>query len=139
MTLGYLTALMRQLADKKSEVQVLFVTVDPKYDTVAHLKKYLTYFDESIVGLTGTQQQVDQVADSFKLRRDAVADLEVSTEYRKKKFSKDGVDQSQDKTKIFSHTTYIYLIDKQGRTRTFFDTGTARDQIKIKIESLLAE
>ena len=139
VTLGYLTALMRNLGEQKSQVQVLFVSVDPKYDTIEHLDKYLIYFDQSIVGLTGTQQEVDIVADSFKLRRASVADLEVSTEYRKKKFSKDGVNKAEDKTKIFSHSTYIYLLDKQGRTRTFFDTGTSRDKVKQQIASLLAE
>lgn len=139
VTLGYLTALMRNLEEKKSQVQMLFVTVDPTYDTVKHLQKYLAYFDNSIVGLTGTQQQVDVIGDLFRLRRDPVADLEVSTEYRKKKFAKDGVNKEQDKTKIFSHSTYIYLLDKQGRTRTFFDTGASRDDVKLQIESLLDE
>lgn len=139
VTLSYLTALIRDLKKENTEVSTLFVTVDPSYDSPAHLKKYLEYFDKSFVGITGTQVEMDYIADKFLLRRQAVADIKVSTEFRKKRFVKDGVSKDSDKTKLFSHSIYIYLIDKKGRTRSFFEAGTPRSKVVDMIKKLIAE
>lgn len=44
-----------------SEVLVVFVTTDPERDTPAALREWLDNFDPSFVGLTGGQEQIDQV------------------------------------------------------------------------------
>lgn len=44
-----------------SEVLVVFVTTDPERDTPAALREWLDNFDTSFVGLTGGQEQIDEV------------------------------------------------------------------------------
>jgi protein SCO1 len=51
-----------KLADK---VQPYFITVDPKRDTVAVLKQFVTAFHPRLVGLTGTDAEIAAAAKSF--------------------------------------------------------------------------
>lgn len=44
-----------------SEVLVVFVTTDPERDTPAVLREWLDHFDPRFVGLTGSQEQLDEV------------------------------------------------------------------------------
>lgn len=45
----------------------IFITVDPARDTPAVLKQFVGAFDSRFVGLTGTPEQISQVADEFKI------------------------------------------------------------------------
>lgn len=53
---------------RADQVVPLFVTVDPKRDTKAQLKDYMSAFGPSFVGLTGTTQMTDAAAKSFRVR-----------------------------------------------------------------------
>ena len=46
-------------ADVTAKIKVVFVTADPDRDTGVVLRKWLDLFNKSYVGLTGTQEQVD--------------------------------------------------------------------------------
>lgn len=50
-----------------SRIQPLFITIDPNRDTVEQMANYVSLFHEDIVGLTGTQEQIDHVIDGFKV------------------------------------------------------------------------
>ncbi len=59
---------MRRLKDKGKDIRFLFVSVDPKRDTPAVLKKYIASFDSpSLVGLTGTQQELQALAKRYRV------------------------------------------------------------------------
>ena len=53
-----------KLADK---VQPYFITVDPKRDTSAVLKQFVTAFHPRLVGLTGTEAEIAAAAKSFAI------------------------------------------------------------------------
>ena len=58
-TLARYAGLLRQLsASEQSDIQVLFVSVDPKRDTPERLKAYASAFGPQFVGLTGTQDEL---------------------------------------------------------------------------------
>jgi protein SCO1/2 len=46
--------LMALTPDELARVRVLFVSVDPERDTLAHLKQYAGYFHPNITGVTGS-------------------------------------------------------------------------------------
>lgn len=48
------------------EVTVLFISVDPKRDTPERLKQYTDAFHPSIVGLTGTHDQIKTATTNFR-------------------------------------------------------------------------
>jgi len=49
-TLGDLKQMMNALGSKADEVNVLFITVDPKRDTIEKLTSYLAVFDTRFIG-----------------------------------------------------------------------------------------
>ena len=58
-------ALSEVSPETASHVLVVFVTTDPERDTPAVLREWLNLFDSSFVGLTGTQEQLDDVQTSL--------------------------------------------------------------------------
>lgn len=65
-TLAKLGAALRQLGTLSDQVQPLFISVDTKRDTPQVLKDYTPYFHPSILGLTGTQEEVEAVARQYR-------------------------------------------------------------------------
>lgn len=51
--------------DVARRLQPVFVTLDPRRDTPEHLARYLEFFDERLLGLSGTPQQIEQVVDAW--------------------------------------------------------------------------
>ncbi len=66
-TLARLAGLMQQLGPDAERVQVLFVTVDPKHDTVGQLAGFVPTFHPAFIGLTGTTPEIGRVAQDYKV------------------------------------------------------------------------
>ena len=86
------------LGPKGRDVQPLFITIDPARDTQAVMAAYMTSFDPRIVGLVGTQVEIDAVSRNYRsyvamrnLGRGEVA---------------------------IDHSSYIYVVDPQGKVAT---------------------
>ncbi|GAC1340818.1 MAG: SCO family protein [Acetobacteraceae bacterium] len=105
-----------QLGDKKRQVAILFITVDPERDTPAVMKDYVSAFEAPIVALGGSVEQVAQAAKAYRV-------------YFKKHQTKDGYDMD--------HTSIIYVMDKQGRFVANFTHETAPAQIAAKLRTLV--
>lgn len=45
----------------------MFITVDPKRDTVSVVKKYIKEFSPRIIGLTGSQEEIDKVTKKYRV------------------------------------------------------------------------
>ena len=58
---------MALLKDKASDVQVIFITLDPARDTEDVLKKFIPTFDSSFLGLTGSESDINKVISQFKI------------------------------------------------------------------------
>lgn len=91
------------LKDKQNPMpQVVFVSIDPDNDTPAKIAKYVTAFNPHFQGVTGTQENVDQLA----------ADLNVL--YIKVKANKKGEEDSLD------HSGSVLLINPEGQLAAVF-------------------
>ena len=66
-TLARLASLMQQLGPEAERVQVLFVTVDPRHDTVEQLAGFVPKFHPAFIGLTGTAREIGRVAQDYKV------------------------------------------------------------------------
>jgi len=89
-----LAQVMRQLGQGASQVQVLFITLDPERDTPASLQRYTAAFDPRFIGLTGTSAQVDQAASNFNVQ---YARVPLGNDY------------------TIDHSTGIFVFDAAGR------------------------
>ena len=90
-----ISEVLRAAGDKAAKVRAVFITVDPTRDTPDLLKGYLASFDPRIVGLTGTQGEVDAVVKAYRA-------------YYKKVPTSSG-DYTMD------HTAIVYLMDRKGQ------------------------
>jgi len=157
VTLGFINNALSELGKDANKVQVLFVSVDPDYDTIAHLQKYLAYFNNDFVGMTGSKTDIDKAVKLYNIRYSKTSDIQVSTQYRKKHIPKDSEYMSShpsehkmhhgmkhdmdgmkhDTSALFSHSTYIYLIDTKGNVRGVFDTTTPASKMAKSIQYLI--
>jgi len=107
------------LGAKRQSVQPLFVTVDPDRDTVAVMKDYTSAFAPDIIGLTGTQQQIDRAAKQYRV-------------YAKKHPSDNAGNYDMD------HSSIIYVMDPKGRFVANFTHETSPDQMTAKLKELIS-
>jgi protein SCO1/2 len=66
-TLAEIANALDRLGPKADKVQPIFITVDPKRDTPAVMKQYVAAFGPRMIGLTGTQEQIAQVAKEYRV------------------------------------------------------------------------
>lgn len=61
-----ITLVLNELGDQAEDLNVLFVSVDPERDTAEMLELYLSSFHPQITGLTGTPEEIAEVARSYR-------------------------------------------------------------------------
>ena len=66
-SLTTMTDALKSLGSKAKDIVPLFITVDPKRDTVEQLRMYISHFHPRLVGLTGTEEQVAKAAKAFRV------------------------------------------------------------------------
>jgi cytochrome oxidase Cu insertion factor (SCO1/SenC/PrrC family) len=104
------------LGDKAGQVQPLFITVDPQRDTVPHLASYLESFHRSILGLTGSKEQVAQAAKAYRVY------------YARAKDSGNPKDPRDD-SYLVDHSGFVYLMGRDGQYLAHFAPNTDPQKI----------
>jgi protein SCO1/2 len=105
-TLATLASAHEKLGERRGEVQVVYVTVDPERDNPARLHAYLSHFDPSFLGATGTAEQLDAVRNEYGIAAQRIA---------------------RGDSYGFSHSSFTYLIDREGRLRALMPYGSSAD------------
>lgn len=80
-TLGRLAKLRNQLGQGDDAFAIVFVSVDPKRDTPEAVGRYAELFGTPIIGLTGSEAQVAQVAKQHAIYQARVADPQAPDGY----------------------------------------------------------
>jgi protein SCO1/2 len=117
-TLSTLAQARRQLGAAASEVQVLYVTVDPERDGVERMKKYVGAFDATFIGATGSGAQLATVRKNYGVQAEKKA---IGDSY------------------VVAHSSSTYLIDRQGRLRALMPYGRAPADYVHDLTLLLKE
>lgn len=66
-TLYELSGLMKELGPQADAIDFVFVSVDWERDGPQEVARYLAAFDGRMIGLSGTQAQVEAAADAFRI------------------------------------------------------------------------
>lgn len=66
-TLSEVAAVMEGLGDDAEQVQPIFISIDPERDTPQALAEFVPLFDDQIIGLTGTPEQIAATAETFPI------------------------------------------------------------------------
>ncbi len=112
-TLWELNSDLNYLGERAKDLRIYFVSVDPERDTPEALANYLGSFDESISGLTGTPDEILQMARNYKVV------------YRKVPTTDDDY--------TMEHTALLYLMDADGK---LFDTVRYQEDAQSRRKKL---
>lgn len=118
-TLLEMARVNEMLGRDAERTEIVFVSVDPERDTPEKLRDYLINFDPSFTGLTGTPEQIAQIAEDYKVV------------YRRR-------DQRSAMGYTIDHSSGTYLLDKNGDVRYIFAFKTKPKFIVKGIEKVLS-
>ena len=118
-TLAEVAQALQTLGPKAAEkMQVLMVSVDPERDTPARLAAYLTYFNASFLGLTGTPDEIATTAAAYGI-------------YYKK------YEETPTNGYVVDHTSMVIVVDDKGFVQLLFPFGTPAQAIADDLAALL--
>jgi protein SCO1/2 len=115
-TLAVLAQAHRKLGVLGSQVQVIYLTVDPERDSADRLKQYLASFDPTFVGGTGSPQQMAAVRKNYGVTAEK---LGAGSDY------------------AVAHSSFVYLITREGKLRALMPFGHKADDYVHDISQLL--
>ncbi|MCU7837725.1 MAG: SCO family protein [gamma proteobacterium symbiont of Taylorina sp.] len=79
------------------KVQGIFISVDPQRDTMERLTEYTHYFHESIIGISGTAENLREIANRYGAAYQKVIQEGSATNY------------------VVDHSSETYVIDPEGK------------------------
>lgn len=116
--LGNISQALDLLGAEAAKVVPVFITVDPERDTPARLKEYMQSFHPSFIALTGTPEQIRDVADAYKV-------------YFARQHGEDPENY------VVGHSGFIYLLDGNGKYLAHFRDSDSPKALADAIRSYL--
>ena len=113
-----ISTMMEDLGPEADKLNVSFVTVDPERDTAQVMSDYISPFDNRIVGLTGSTEQVADMTKAFRVFS--------------RRVNLDDGDYTMD------HTATIYLMDAEGAFAGTIAYGEDTETALGKLRNLIA-
>jgi len=117
--LQIIAAALDILGPKASKVRPVFFTIDPQRDTPEVMADYVSNFYETLVGLTGTTEQMTAAAKAYSV------------------FYADNEDNVPTGDRLIDHSSVIFLMDREGRYVRHFSFGTSPEQIATALGELI--
>ncbi|MEM7797760.1 MAG: SCO family protein [Chloroflexota bacterium] len=120
ITLSQMSTVREALVADGEDLNVIMVTVDPERDTAELLAEYVTFFDDSFVGLTGTPEAIAAAADPFGVFYE-IGEVAENKEYY-----------------LVNHTTRTFLVGPDGAPLLTWAHEVSTDGIVADIKFLMA-
>jgi protein SCO1/2 len=114
-----ITEALDDLGPKQTDVQPIFITVDPARDTSAQLKLYAENFHPRLIALTGTPGQIAAAAKEYRVYYQKVEQGGGAGDY------------------LMDHTSFIYLMDRDGHFVAHFGPGVKAADMAAGIKRFL--
>jgi len=118
-TLTTLANALHTLGSRASQVRVLFVSVDPRRDTTAVLKRYVSNFGPEFVGLRGDPSELTALSKRYRIAYHYEAP---------DKYGNYEVD----------HSSAIFVFDGRGRARLLGQSDDTAQEVASDLRRLLA-
>jgi cytochrome oxidase Cu insertion factor (SCO1/SenC/PrrC family) len=117
--LQLISAALDKVGAKAQNVTPIFISVDPARDTPDKLAAFVKNFNDRIVGLSGTPEQIAAVTKAYKVFYEKTPNEAAPAEYG------------------MNHTSIIYLMGPDGEYVTHFTPTTSVDAMAEKLSKLL--
>ncbi|KAG5487547.1 hypothetical protein LSCM1_07504 [Leishmania martiniquensis] len=109
-------------AHPQERIVPLFVSCDPRRDSLEAIEEYLSVFHPDFVGLVGTPKQVNDACRSYRIYYSVPAEEDAKQE-----------------DYLIDHSIAIFLFDPQGRFVDFFGNRYDEREISEKVLHYMAE
>jgi protein SCO1 len=120
LTLAHLHVVMQHLGKLADGARILFVSVDPGRDTPAVLHAYVNAFDTRTVGLTGSPGAIEALVKRYR------------SSFTREPASSDGSYE-------VSHSSAIYVFDRDGNPRVLSTPADSQDDLVHDLHLLLSK
>jgi cytochrome oxidase Cu insertion factor (SCO1/SenC/PrrC family) len=117
--LQVMAAALDKLGPAAERITPVFISIDPERDTPAALALYVASFHPRLVGLTGSQAEVDAVAKAYRVYVKKVPDPKSTAGY------------------TMDHSSIIYVMGPDGSYRTHFTHAVNPDTMADRLSALL--
>lgn len=107
--------------EKIKDFTGIFISVDPNRDTLKNLKSYTNYFHPNFIGATSSKENIDDITNRY------------GSYYKKVELENSAMGYS------VSHTSFIYLFDKEGHFVAKVDHFSDPGKIKESLEKVLRD
>ena len=108
----------------KDQVHPVFISIDPRRDTVGQMKQYQQDFHPKIKYLTGTPDQVTSIAKAYRVYWSKVDEV---------------IDDDDEEDYSVDHTIVLYLMGRNGKFIDLFTQSVEEPQIIRRITEALKE
>ena len=115
-----ITAALNELGEQAKDILPIFISIDPERDTVKKMKDYVDFFHPSLIGLTGTKDQIEKVKKLYKVYA-AKAQDENATDY------------------TMDHSSYIYFIGHDGQLIKIFSIDDSASYMQQVFKQALSK
>ena len=112
-----LTRVKKRLGPQGQRLRVVFVSMDPQRDKPERMRTYLSNFDSSFVGMTGSPQEVTAI-----------------TQHHGVSYEVQGPQQTD--ASLIARSGYAYLLDRQGTARNLFPLDAALEVLVRRDQAL---
>lgn len=106
-------------AEKSKNLQVLFISIDPEYDTPERMKEYVTAFHDDFIGLTGSVEQIAKAAKAYRIYYAKIPEEDSELGY------------------TMDHSAYTYLMDEDNQYLTHLPPNSQIEDMVATINKYL--
>ena len=98
------------------DINLVFITLDPSRDTTERLKDFSEYIHTSMIALTGSTDQIDALKKAYGV------------------FGKSNKVNNEDQSYLVDHSTFSYLVNRDGEVLSYFNRRESPEKISEKIK-----
>ncbi|KAJ3328058.1 Cu-binding protein [Blyttiomyces sp. JEL0837] len=117
------TKSLAEKAGRSERVKPIFISCDPKRDSLSSIASYLSDFHPDFVGLTGTHQQIKRVAKAYRMYYSAPPRA---------------VDDD-DSDYLVDHSIFFYLVNPEGNYVAHFGRQETAESVAERIISIMSQ
>lgn len=118
LTMSTLAQAKKKLGTEGQDLQVLFMTVDPERDTPAIMKRYVTQYDPSFIGLIPTETELEQITKTYGIFYEKEPGS-TATGY------------------LMAHTASTIVLDRQGNVRLILNPAMESSEMASDLRVVL--
>ena len=109
-------AYVKDIMDEQQfDINLVFITLDPSRDTTERLKDFSEYIHKSMIALTGSNDQIETLKKAYGV------------------FGKSNKVDYEDQSYLVDHSTFSYLVNKDGEVLSYFNRRESPEKISEKI------